>query len=292
MAHLNFMILLLRPLFRRSLRGGATRVIVRQNGTVSAILAAGDLPSYTRLLFRHLYRRADRVICQSQAMADDLAPELGKHAGRIAVLPNPVDFDAIGATTEDAQSRWIRSGPHLLAVGRLSPEKGYDLLLEALAEVRKEFRSCDLTILGAGNLEAELMALCRKLGVAQAVRFAGMVENPAAYFPGASLFVLPSRHEGMPNAMLEAAAGGLPIAATPASGGIADLLRGQPGCFVTAEISAEALAATLLTALAELQPGERFSHAFAAPFRLDNAIRSYETLIDAVLGDGHQAGRP
>src|ERR1035437_6979099 len=70
MAHLNFLVLMLRPFFPKS-----TRVLVRQNGTVSAALAFGDLPSYTRLLYRLLYRRADRVICQSQAMADDLARE-------------------------------------------------------------------------------------------------------------------------------------------------------------------------------------------------------------------------
>ena len=58
------------------------------------------------------------------------------------------------------------------------------------------------------------------------MRFAGYVEQPAEYFAGASLFVLSSRHEGMPNAMLEAAAAGLPLVALPASDGVADLLRG------------------------------------------------------------------
>ncbi|MGA3136300.1 MAG: glycosyltransferase, partial [Terracidiphilus sp.] len=68
MFHLNFLVLLLRPLFPRG-----TRVLVRQNGTVSAALAFAGLPGYTRLLYRVLYRRADRVICQTRAMAKDLA---------------------------------------------------------------------------------------------------------------------------------------------------------------------------------------------------------------------------
>ena len=90
----------------------------------------------------------------------------------------------------------------------------------------------------------------------------------------------------MPNALLEAAAGGLPVAATPACGGIVDLLQGQPGCWLAPEVSAEALAATLLIALEELVPSERFHHAFVETFRLESAILGYETVIDEVLMEG------
>ena len=60
MAHLNFLVLLLRPFFPPG-----TRVVARQNGTVSAALEFGDLPGYTRMLYRLLYRFADRVVCQT-----------------------------------------------------------------------------------------------------------------------------------------------------------------------------------------------------------------------------------
>ncbi len=71
MAHLNFLVLLLRPCFPPG-----TRVLVRQNGTVSSLLAFQKKSGFTRLLYRWLYPRADRVICQSTAMAKDLAREL------------------------------------------------------------------------------------------------------------------------------------------------------------------------------------------------------------------------
>jgi glycosyltransferase involved in cell wall biosynthesis len=116
-----------------------------------------------------------------------------------------------------------------------------------------------------------------------AVQFAGHVDCPAVYFQGASLFVLSSRHEGMPNALLEAAAGGLPIVALPASGGVSDLLRDQPGAWLAKEISASALAATLLAALQALRPGERFAHFFIEEFRLARVLHTYESLIDTVL---------
>jgi glycosyltransferase involved in cell wall biosynthesis len=76
--------------------------------------------------------------------------------------------------------------------------------------------------------------------------------------------VLSSRREGMPNALLEAAAAGLPIVALPSSGGVVDLLRNQPGAWLASEISAPALAISLLNALPSLKPGQRFSHSFLA----------------------------
>jgi glycosyltransferase involved in cell wall biosynthesis len=216
-------------------------------------------------------------------MAKDLAAELGIDESCLTVLPNPLDVDAIRAAIASSPNLWTGPGPHLLAVGRLSREKGFDLLLQALAIVRKQIPNADLAIAGAGPEEEALKAECRDLGLEAAVRFAGHVAHPSAYFPGASAFVLSSRHEGLPNALLEAAAGGLPIAALPASEGVVDLLRGQPGAWLASEVSASALAGSLLEAFKSLSPGQRFDHSFIDPFRIDRAIRAYENLIDAVL---------
>jgi glycosyltransferase involved in cell wall biosynthesis len=252
----NFLVLLMRAFLPPQ-----TCVLVRQSGTVSAALAFGGLPGYTRGLYRLLYRHADRVICQSRAMAEDLKRELGLGGEQIAVLPNPVDLEGIRAA-RNAPSEWSGAGPHLLSAGRLAPEKGFDLLLEALAIVRERFAHADLIIAGAGREETALKSLCSSLGLEAAVRFATHVDCPYAFFPGATLFVLSSRHEGMPNALLEAAAAGLPLVALPASGGVADLLGNQPGAWLAPEISSKALAATLVSALEALGPGERFYHAF------------------------------
>ncbi|MGA2568881.1 MAG: glycosyltransferase [Terracidiphilus sp.] len=252
----SFLALLLRPFFPPR-----TCVLVRQNATVSATLASGRLPRLTRALYRVLFRRSDRVICQSVAMAQDLTREIGIAEEQIAVLPNPVDVEAIRAT-QGGPSQWSGAGPHLLAVGRLSREKGFDLLLEAMVEVRRRFPDADAIIVGAGREEATLKALRRSLGLENAVRFAGRVDNPYVFFPGATLFVLPSRHEGMPNALLEAAAAGLPLAATPASGGVVDLLRGRRGAWLAPETSAEALGKTAIAALEAIGPGEQIAQEF------------------------------
>ena len=280
--HLNFLVLLLKPLLPRR-----TRILARQNGTVSSALSFGGLPWYTRLLYRLLYRRANWVICQTQSMAADLAEQLGLPEERLAVLPNPVDVNEIRNSTRlnPAPPTGFNPGPgpHLLAVGRLAQEKGFDLLLRAFVAVRRQFAEASLLIAGSGSEEAALKAECRALELDRAVRFAGQLADPWPYFQAATLFVLPSRHEGLPNALLEAAAAGLPIVALPASGGVVDLVSGQPGVWLAAEVSAEALTASLLAALRTLRPGERFAHSFIEPFRIDRAIQAYENLIDETL---------
>jgi glycosyltransferase involved in cell wall biosynthesis len=280
MAHLNLLLLMLRPLFPSKIR-----ILVRQNSTVSSALATGDLPAWTSFLYRVLYDRADRVICQSSAMANDICTEIHLSPNKVAVLANPVDVDAIRATAESARNQWEGPGPHLFAVGRLSHEKGFDLLLQAFASIHEGFPTAKLAIAGVGPEEVQLKAQKNALGLDRSVRFLGRVPSPAAYFPGASLFVLSSRHEGMPNAILEAAAGGLPIVSLPASGGLVDLLRGQRGAWLASEISATALSASLLEALSALSHRERFSHSWIEKFRLDRAMVEYEKLIDESIGE-------
>jgi glycosyltransferase involved in cell wall biosynthesis len=243
---ISFLVLLLRPLFSRH-----TRVLVRQNSTVSAVLSGGIVPWYTQLLYRLLYRRADHMICQTRAMAADLEKRAGLRPEQIAVLPNPVDLEAIRAA-RDKPCPWPGRGPHLLAVGRLSPEKGFDLLIAALATVRQSYPEADLLIAGDGREEQQLRALARSLSIETAVHLPGRVASPYTYFPSATLFVLSSRWEGMPNALIEAATAGLPLVATPASGGIVELLGRRANAWLAPAITAPALAATILTALDRL----------------------------------------
>jgi glycosyltransferase involved in cell wall biosynthesis len=271
MVHLNVLLLMLRPLFPRK-----TRLLIRQNGCV---LAGDSITAY-----RKLYPRADAVVCQTDAMAAELA-RLGGRSRNVRVLPNPVDMEAIRATAQSSPSLWDGPGPHLLAVGRLAPEKGFDLLLQAFAQVRQSYPDADLTIVGEGRERRALEMLAWLLGVRSAVRLAGHVARPATWFAGATVLVLPSRHEALPNALLEAAAAGLPIVSTPSSEGLLDLLREKQGVWLAEDVSADAIAAALLDALGKLEPLSRFSHAWIDEFRKDRAIAAYESFLDEWLAE-------
>lgn len=276
MAHLNFLVLLLRPFFPRK-----TRVLVRQNSTASASLS--QLPRYTGFLYRLLYPAADKIVCQTEAMAADLTRQSGIKPSHLQVLANPVDTDAIRALGNAASDHWSGPGPHLLAIGRLSREKGFDLLLQAFSSLRLKFPRADLTIVGDGPEEAALKIMCRTLRLEAWVRFPGYVLYPESWFPGATLFVLSSRHEGLPNALLEAAAGGLPIVALPSSEGVARLLEGKRGAWIADQVSSKALTCVLLRALRSIESGQRFDHPWVESFCMDRAVRDYESLIDKTL---------
>ncbi len=278
MAHLNFLVLLLRPFFPPK-----TRVVVRQNATVSGDLGSGRVPAYTRLLYQFLYPSADRIVCQTDAMAADLVLRSGVVKAQLEVLPNPVDADAIRAPGSDFAMHWSGPGPHLLAIGRLSREKGFDLLLEAFSSLRLKYPGAQLRVLGDGPEREALEALRSDLKLEASVQFVGYVSRPESFFPGATLFVLPSRQEGLPNALLEAAVGGLGIVALPCSDGVVSLLRGRPGAWVASEVSSRELTGALLLALHATRPGQRFPHPWVEPFRMDRAILDYERLIDETL---------
>jgi glycosyltransferase involved in cell wall biosynthesis len=243
---------------------------------------------FARRLYRMLYPRADKVVCQSEAMAQEMRVLLGTERN-LQVVPNPL-LSAMQQHTLDepvSANLWSRSGPRLLAIGRLTHQKGFDMLLPAFQQILQRFPEAELTILGQGPEEGALKAMCREYGVETRVTFAGYVANPQAWFAGASAFVMSSRHEGISNALLEAAAAGLPIVTTPALGGIAELLDGQHGTWVAREISTEAIAETLITALESFPRGERFSHSWLQDFRTENALPRFESLIDEVLAGAH-----
>jgi len=275
MAHLNQMLLLLKPFFPPR-----TRLLIRQNTTAS--LSARTW--FRCALYRFLYGRADRIICQSSAMAADLAGKFRIRREKLVVLANPIDRNRIRNVTPPETPLWPPlATPRLLSAGRLAREKGLDLLLQALVPVQARHPAVHLTILGRGPEEVALRELAQSLGIASSVTFVGFVPEPAAYYACTTLFVLSSRFEGMPNALLEAAAGRLPLAATPCCDGVVELLRGQPGVWQASEVSSEALAEVILSALASVhRPSEspvRFEHPFLAPFDLPIAIRAFEKLL-------------
>jgi glycosyltransferase involved in cell wall biosynthesis len=276
MFHLNLLVLLLRPLFPRH-----TRILIRQNGMLLAQRPnSGGLPLLR--LYRSAYPQAEGIICQTQAMAAEMTDLLGSKA-RIHVLRNPVDVSGVRRTVARSQRRWLGCGPHVLAVGRLSAEKGFDLLLDAFETIRERFPCADLAILGKGSEEKALRAQCESLGLSACVHFAGYVAEPASWFAGATLLVISSRQDAFPNALLEGAAAGLPVVATPCSPGVTELLHGKSGAWLAREVSSEALARSMQAAMVTIEPGERFRHSWLEPYDLQNAVAEYEILIRKTL---------
>ena len=180
---------------------------------------------------------AERVVTVCGAFAKRLH-RWGVDSRRLVVLHNSVPAfraappESVGALRERFG---IPAGALVvLSVGRLSLEKGHAVLLRGIAALvaRGGLPVFRLVMLGDGPEREHLEALSRTLGLADSIIFAGMTGDVAPYFSLADIFVLPSRSEGSPNALLEALASAVPVVAT-AVGGVPEIVRsGENGLLV------------------------------------------------------------
>jgi len=279
MAHLNVAVLSARFAFP-----AGTRVVVRHNTTGKAV--ASESARFRRWMYGLLYSRADTVICQSDSTLDELAVGFGIPRDRLIRVYNPVDECRINRMAQLEPPRFEGPGPHLVAAGRLELVKGYDRLLPAFARVRSSFPAADLTIFGTGSLEGELRQIASSLGVGGAVRFMGFNRNPFPYYRRADAFVLSSRYEGLPNALLEAAALNTPVVATRCPGGVGEILDRLPAAWVAPSLEPEALARTLCECLAlGAPPGANGNAVVLATVGLRQIMRQYESIL-ANAGSG------
>jgi glycosyltransferase involved in cell wall biosynthesis len=188
-------------------------------------------------LARLCLQRFAKVICVSRELYAGLL-QAGVKIERLVLLPNAVSTGSV--SSENAvetllASLGVASDERIvLTVGRLSPEKGLDILLSSFRDISADFGGkLRLIIVGDGPNRAELERLANHLGLASRVTFTGFRDDVAGFYAAAELFVLPSHTEGAPMALLEAMAAGLPVVCSRV-GGIPDIVTdGVDGVLVT-----------------------------------------------------------
>lgn len=215
------------------------------------------------------------------AVSQDLYRRIAAHApaGSLHYLPNGVDT----AFWHPPADRSARPGQprHIVSVGRLERVKGFDILLDAFALLARDDAECRLTLVGDGSQRAALESRAAELGVRDQVEFAGVLprERIRGIFHQAQAFVLSSRSEGTPLALLEAMACGLPCVATrvggvPSAGGDGVLLV-EPG-------DAAALSDAIGKVLADEKAASTLSdaaHRQAAKFSPEKTLALYKDLL-------------
>lgn len=225
------------------------------------------------------YPLADRVVVQTEKAQNYFPAKLQK---KIIIVPNPV----VLPTPESQPSPNLLGQHSLIAIGRLVPQKGFDLLLTALAKLKDRYPEWRLTILGEGASRPQLESLRAELGLSHLVDFLGEVKNPSTYLHQASLFVMSSRFEGFPNALCEAMACGLPVISTDCPSGPAEIIdNGKDGLLVENEnVSALAIAMEKLMS----DEGERTflaTNALVAiqRFSIEKVMLVWEKLVNEVI---------
>lgn len=240
----------------------------------------------SRMDNRLKYGGADFVVAVSHALAKEIRSALpGKS---VTVIPNGVDLakvDRLAPLPFDHPFLQER-GPLLVTMGRLVRQKGFDILIPALARV-SDTRT-RLMIIGEGSDDqvAALKALTEKTGVADRVAFLGYRDNPFAILSRADLFVSASRWEGASNALIEALACGLPLVATDCPTGNREVVEaGAYGTLAPVE-HVEGLAQAISAELA-VERSRDTQRAAARGWSLDRCMAQWV----ALLRDKAQSGR-
>ena len=174
------------------------------------------LKGWRYLLYKIFYRKAYTVIAQTEEIAAQLQQFYKIDKDKIKVIINPVDNESINRNIENSENPFRNDKINVVASGRISIEKGFDILVESFSKVVEKNDKFQLHILGkdSNNNMEKLKKRISELGVNKSITFHGFQKNPYPYYNFCDLFVLSSRWEGLPNVVLECQYLGRPIVAT------------------------------------------------------------------------------
>lgn len=254
------------------------RAVAAAHGTgvpvcVSERSSAGRVPF--EVARRETYRSASAVVALTR---EDLAYFVRYGVKRARAIPNWVAVPPPVLPAERGEARL------LVSFGRLVPQKGYDILLQAFARIATSHPRWRLEIWGNGPLRPELEATVDRHALGGRAALPGFTSDPAAVFARADLYVQPSRAEGFPNALCEAMAHGLPIVASDCAPGVRAIVRNGVDGLLVRPRSVTALAAALDRLMSD--DGQRLMLARRAPeiaarFSADDIMRQWEALLGA-----------
>jgi glycosyltransferase involved in cell wall biosynthesis len=228
MGYLNAYLAFFIPSFPKHIRW-----VCRESSIPSAMNKQYKFPWLYDLLYKY-YNRYDKIICQSQFMADDLVNSFKVKEEKIRLISNGVDFPAVEKNQQSTgiDTAFDKEHHHLLYVGGLRAEKRVDLAIDALALLPGKYH---LTILGDGELYDQLSAHISKKGLGTRVRIIRGCYNPYPYYTGAKCLLICSLFEGFPNVVVEAFACGCPVIGYNITGGAQEVLQHYGGRMVRSE---------------------------------------------------------
>jgi glycosyltransferase involved in cell wall biosynthesis len=240
-----------------------------------------------RFADKALLRTAERVILVSHAMRR-LVPEWWLPVDRTVVLHNALVLHKYGAEVLARPRRPVdsRAGVTLLNVGRLSLEKGQDMLIRAVHRLLPRWPALRLRIAGIGPLEAELRSLAKQLGIESQVEFVGYVEDMPTLYYDTDLVVQSSYTEGLPNVVLESAFLKAPIVAT-AVGGTDEVVRhGESGWLIRANLDelTDGIERFLMNPDEFVRMAEKAHEHVMANFSFDARTQRLTEMYEALLG--------
>lgn len=279
-------------IFARMLARVPLRLVVSERVSLTGLAShpLGPTDRALRKLIGLAYRFADVVTVVSEAMVGELKKVTGLGNDRIRFVPNPVVTPEVVELASEIPEHPFATEPGpplIMAAGRLTPQKDYPTLLRAFALLRQNMEA-RLLILGEGPSRPDLEAMVEQLGLTSKVDLPGFRPNPFPYMKAASLYVLCSKFEGLPGALIQAMAVGTPVVSTDCPTGPAEILEyGRWGKLVPVGEAAALAAAMQETLRAKAHPDVARR---AAYYSSDNAVSTYLDVLG--LGADRKDGTP
>ncbi|MDQ8193296.1 glycosyltransferase [Coraliomargarita sp. SDUM461004] len=256
-----------------------TRIIATVHNHMGAKYAHTPslLNPFRKLVIGWMLRRADRVVVVSKMIQDYLVDELNLAREKTEVIYNPVDLSLTKQALERPEHPYFQQsvGPVIIAAGRLTRQKNFQLLVRAMSNLSENIR---LVILGEGEDRPELEGLIQQLNLTDRVSLPGFKDQPLAWFKWADCYVMSSDWEGFPFVLLEAMSMGLQIVSTDCPSGPAELLdHGSYGRLVPCADAAK-LADAILLAVREPMDADRL-RGRSAEFNIQKVAEHYAMLL-------------
>ncbi|MDO8621780.1 MAG: glycosyltransferase [bacterium] len=235
-----------------------------------------------RLVKRRLAARTERIIGVSDAVRNYSIRIDRTPPGKIMVIPNGVDLERFRPQPRHEGGR-IR----FMSVGRLVPQKGHDVLLDALAVLRDTLSSASLTIVGDGPLRPHLEAQARTYHIQDRIQFLGFRRDLPDLYARADIVVLPSRWEGFGMAAIEASACGLPVVASAVGGLREAVIDQETGVLVPPEepkLLAEAMRDLAIDRPRQALLGHAGRRHVERNFDINRVTQRYAELYESLVG--------
>jgi len=279
LGYLNLLIATIRPFYSKKIR-----FISRESNTVSVENKTEKYPKLFDWLYKHVYNNFDLIITQSKYMRDDLVENFNSDKSKTCVIYNPVDIDeVVKKSNESKKSLYPKDKINLIAAGRLSNQKGFDILVDAMTHLDDSFH---LTVLGEGEDKEKLKNQIKSLGLQKKITLKGFTQNPYVYMKEADFFILSSRHEGLPNVVLESYACKTPSIAFDTPGGTSEIVKdGKTGILVK-DVNALSLAEAIKKATS-MEFDKKFLKQYCQEnFAVEKIVKEYE---DNFLGTSDES---
>lgn len=255
-------------------------LIISVHTHLTSALSCARYRKLRAILYKILFNCSDLIIVPSTGVKQDLVETFDIREGKIEVIHNPMDLRKIDKLRGERIDK-TSFGEYILAVGRLTKQKGYPHLLKAYSLVNKRI-DAKLLILGTGEEDSRLRSLARELKIENDVFFLGFEENPYKFMKNASILVLSSLWASFEIVIVESMACGTPVISTDCPSGPGEIITHSRNGILVPPADEEALAEAILALLRNKALRKTLSEEArkrAEDFRIEKILPQYEGLF-------------